>query len=80
MLGHPYVDIWQAVRPGVVGIDAWPEIPRGTDWKSGVCAAVGWGDPRDAWRRILASLSSWTDLETPLVNAVERLIDFVSEG
>jgi hypothetical protein len=79
VLGHPYVDIWQAVRPGVVGIDAWPEIPRGTDWKSGVCAAVGWGDPRDAWRRILASLSSWTDLETPLVNAVERLIDFVSE-
>jgi Protein of unknown function (DUF3097) len=79
VLGHPYVDIWQAVRPGVVGIDAWPEIPRGTDWKSGVCAAVGWGEPRDAWRRILASLSSWTDLETPLVNAVEQLIDFVAE-
>ena len=79
VVGHPYVDIWQAVRPGVVGIDAWPEVPRGEEWKAGVCDRLGWGDPRDAWRRIRGSVSSWTDLETPLVNAVERLIDFVAE-
>ncbi len=27
--GHPYVDIWQAVRPASVGIAAWPSVPRG---------------------------------------------------
>ena len=31
------------------------------------------------WRRILASVSSYRDVETPLINAVERLIDFVTE-
>lgn len=78
--GHPYVDVWQAVRPAAVGIAAWPEVPRGTPWKDGVCAALGWADPRAAWRQVLASVSSWDDLETPLVNAVERLIDFVAEA
>ena len=78
--GHPYVDIWQAVKPAAVGIAAWPEVARGTPWKEGVCAALGVGDPRAFWRRILASITDWTDLETPLVNAVERLIDFVSEA
>jgi hypothetical protein len=79
VLGHPYVDIWQAVRPSVVDIDAWPVVPMGTEWKVGVCTALGWGEPRESWRRILASVSSWNDLETPLVNAVEQLIDFVAE-
>jgi hypothetical protein len=41
--GHPFVDVWQAVKPSVVGIRAWPAVPRGTDWKTGVCAALGWG-------------------------------------
>jgi hypothetical protein len=31
------------------------------------------------WRRILSSVRSYTDLETPLLGAVERLIDFVTE-
>lgn len=77
--GHPYVDVWQAVKPAAVGIAAWPDVPMGTDWKTGICRALGKGDPRDFWREVLASIGSWTDLETPLVNAVERLIDFVSE-
>lgn len=76
--GHPYVDVWQAVKPAAVGISAWPEIPRGTEWKDGVCAALGWGEPPAGWRRVLAGVSSFRDLETPLVGAVERLIDFVS--
>ena len=76
--GTPYVDVWQAVRPAAVGIAAWPEIPRGTDWKTGVCAALGVDDPRALWRRILASVGDWTDLEQPLVRAVEELIDFVT--
>jgi hypothetical protein len=76
--GHPYVDVWQAVRPGVVGIRAWPDVPRGTDWKTGVCAALGWGEPADGARRVLAAVRSFRDLEPPLIGAVEQLIDFVT--
>ncbi|HWM03604.1 MAG TPA: DUF3097 domain-containing protein [Actinophytocola sp.] len=78
--GHPYVDVWQAVRPGSVGIRAWPTVPRGQDWKEGVCAALRWGEPADGWRRVLAGVRSYKDLETPLIGAVERLIDFVTTG
>ncbi len=76
--GTPFVDVWEAVRPSVVGIPAWPSVPRGTEWKAGVCAALGWGAPGEAWRRILAAVSSYADLEPALVGAVERLIDFVT--
>ncbi len=76
--GTPFVDIWQAVKPVVVGIPGWPEIPRGVDWKTGVCADLG-VDPTTMWPRILASIRSYADLEPALVGAVERLIDFVTE-
>jgi hypothetical protein len=78
--GTPYVDVWAAVRPRAVGIEAWPDVPRGTPWKEGVCAALGAGDPRDLWRRVLGSVEDWSDLEQPLVAAVEQLIDFVTTG
>jgi hypothetical protein len=77
--GHPYVDIWQAVKPAAVGIRAWPAVPKGVAWKDGVCAALGWGTPADGWRRVAAAVRTFRDLETPLVGAVERLIDFVTE-
>lgn len=77
--GHPFVDIWAAVKPQVVGITAWPEVPRGQSWKEGVCAALGVDDPRLFWKKILNSVSSYADLEPPLVGAVEQLIDFVTE-
>ncbi|MBT8226174.1 MAG: DUF3097 domain-containing protein [Dactylosporangium sp.] len=77
--GHPYVDIWQAVKPERVGIRAWPRIPPGQPWKAGVCAALGVADPVDLWRRVLASVASYRDIETPLIGAIERLIDFVTE-
>ncbi len=77
--GHPFVDIWQAVKPAAVGIAAWPVVPRGVPWKEGVCAALGWGDPVDGWRRVRSAVSGFRDLEAPLVGAVERLIDFVTE-
>ena len=77
--GHPYVDIWQAVKPAAVGIEAWPVVPRGTPWKDGVCAALGWGASWEGWRRVLAAVDSYTDLEVPLLQSVERLIDFVTE-
>ncbi|MEU7871672.1 DUF3097 domain-containing protein [Dactylosporangium sp. NPDC049140] len=77
--GHPYVDVWQAVKPAAVGIRAWPVVPPGQPWKEGVCAALGVAEPADMWRRILASVSSFRDVETPLINSMERLIDFVTE-
>lgn len=77
--GHPYIDVWQAVRPKALGIAAWPEVPRGEDWKSGVCARLGWGSPQDGWRRVYAAVESFRDLEAPLIGAVEQLVDFVTQ-
>jgi hypothetical protein len=76
--GHPYVDIWQAVRPDRIGIKKWPVIPPGRNWKEGVCEAFGVREPADMWRRILREVSSYKDVETPLINSMERLIDFVT--
>ncbi|HWH32165.1 MAG TPA: DUF3097 family protein [Egibacteraceae bacterium] len=75
--GHPWVDVWQGVRPRSVGLPSWPTVPRGTDWKTGVCAALGAGDPPAFWRRLLGSVSTYADLEPQLVGAVERLLDFL---
>jgi hypothetical protein len=77
--GHPFVDIWAAVKPSVVGIPAWPDVPKGESWKDGVCARLGVDDPRAFWKEILGSVNSYADLEPPLVGAVEQLIDFVTE-
>jgi DUF3097 family protein len=76
--GHPYIDIWQAVKPARVGLRRWPDIPPGRPWKEGVCAAVGVREPADMWRRVLGSVRSYKDVETPLINSMERLIDFVT--
>lgn len=77
--GHPYVDIWQAVRPAALGIREWPTVPHGEDWKTGVCRRLGWGTPQDGWQRVYAAVRTFRDLEAPLLGAVERLIDFVTE-
>ncbi|MQA04769.1 MAG: DUF3097 family protein [Streptosporangiales bacterium] len=85
VVGHPFVDIWQAVRPRVLGIPQWPEIPRGTDWKTGICHAFGWpaedaADIGQAWQRILDKVQTYVDLEPALLAVVEELIDFVTVG
>jgi hypothetical protein len=78
--GHPYVDVWQAVKPAALGVAAWPEVPRGVPWKEGVCAALGWPvDTPAAWKRILGAVSSYADLEPALLGRVEELIDFVTD-
>jgi hypothetical protein len=83
VVGHPFIDIWAAVKPQAVGIRAWPDVPRGLSWKEGVLRRIGWpaDSPRDvaaAWRRILGSVTSFTDLEPELLGRVEELIDFVT--
>ncbi|GLZ28344.1 hypothetical protein Lesp02_05340 [Lentzea sp. NBRC 105346] len=76
--GHPYVDIWQAVKPAALGIPAWPVVPRGVPWKEGVCAALGWGETYEGWARVLGAVRGFRDLEAPLLGSVEQLIDFVT--
>ncbi|MFD8588302.1 DUF3097 domain-containing protein [Streptomyces sp. NPDC059637] len=80
VVGHPYVDVWEAVKPASVGIPAWPTVPRGQDWKTGVCRALGWPESTgEVWhRRILASVRTYKDLEPALLGRVEELIDFVT--
>ncbi len=83
VVGHPYVDIWQAVKPQRLGLAAWPSVPRHLEWKHGVCDALGWphadqADIARAWRRIRAKVRDWNDLEPALIGRVEELIDFVT--
>jgi hypothetical protein len=78
--GTPFVDVWAAVRPSVAGIQAWPDVPRGTPWKAGVLESLGVSEPAGAfWRSLLGRVSTFRDLEPALVGAVEQLIDFVTE-
>ena len=79
IVGHPFIDIWAAVRPSAVGIAAWPDVPRGQPWKEGVLRAIGWPpEVPSAWQRILRSVTSYADLEPELLGRVEELIDFVT--
>ncbi|MER6826676.1 DUF3097 domain-containing protein [Streptosporangium sp. NPDC000563] len=79
IVGHPFVDVWQAVRPHALRIPSWPSVPRGVPWKEGVIAALGWNvEPAAAWRRILGSVTTYADLEPELLGPVEELIDFVT--
>ncbi|MCX5198148.1 DUF3097 domain-containing protein [Streptomyces sp. NBC_00249] len=79
VVGHPYVDVWQAVKPSALGIPAWPVVPRGQDWKTGVCRALGWPENTGAaWQHILSRVGSYRDLEPVLLGRVEELIDFVT--
>ncbi len=83
VVGHPFIDIWAAVRPSVLGLDGWPAVPKGQPWKEGVLSAIGWpcASPADvaaAWRRILGAVRTYADLDPALLGRVEELIDFVT--
>ena len=83
IVGHPYVDVWQAVKPAALGLDAWPVVPRHQDWKTGILAGLGWPHHDQAavahgWKRILAGVSTYADLEPSLLGRVEEVIDFLT--
>ncbi|MDT0307472.1 DUF3097 domain-containing protein [Streptomyces sp. DSM 44917] len=81
IVGHPFVDVWAAVKPAALGLRAWPDVPRGQDWKTGVCRALGWpANTGAAWQRILAAVRDYRDLEPALLGPVEHLIDHVTVG
>jgi hypothetical protein len=82
VVGHPYVDVWQAVRPERLGLTVWPTIDRGREWKLGVLDRLGWpassqADIAAGWRRILGSVRDFHDLDPAFLGRVEELIDFV---
>ena len=84
IVGHPFIDIWQAVKPQVLGITAWPQVPRGEDWKKGILRRLGQPhqsqeDVANAWKRILSRVDSYSDLDPTLLGPVESLIDFLTE-
>jgi hypothetical protein len=83
VVGHPYVDVWQSVKPARLNLTAWPTVPRSVEWKHGICEALGWphadqADIARAWQRILGRVRSYADLEPALLGRVEQLIDFVT--
>lgn len=83
IVGHPFVDIWQAVKPGAIGIKEWPVIPRNEEWKQGILRRLNrpYATPEDiraGWDAILSRVDTYTDLEPELLGPVEQLIDFVT--
>ena len=83
IVGHPFIDVWQAVKPDRLGLTAWPTIPRSIEWKKGICQHMGWphrdqADIARAWKFILSKVNSYDDLEPALLGRVEELIDFVT--
>ncbi|WP_065573100.1 DUF3097 family protein [Micrococcus luteus] len=83
ILGHPYVDVWQVIKPSVLGIPAWPVVPKGQDWKTGILRGLGWPHgSKEAtglgWKRLLSHVTTYADLEPPLLGRVEELIDFLT--
>jgi DUF3097, C-terminal domain/DUF3097, N-terminal domain len=83
IVGHPYIDIWAAVKPERLGIKRWPDVPRNIEWKYGVCQQLGWphrdqADIARAWKHILGGVRGFQDLDPALLGRVEELIDFVT--
>ncbi|GGF01709.1 DUF3097 domain-containing protein [Mycetocola zhadangensis] len=83
VVGHPYIDVWQSVKPARVGLKEWPNIPRSIEWKKGICAALGLpnetqADIARAWQAILGRVRTYSDLEPAFLGRVEELIDFVT--
>lgn len=83
IVGHPYVDVWQAIKPQVIGQEAWPVVPRGEDWKTGILRGLGWpfrsqADVAMGWKKLLGSVRTYADLEPALLGRVEEVIDFLT--
>jgi hypothetical protein len=85
VVGHPFVDIWAAVKPQRFGRERWPDVPRHLEWKKGVCQQLGWphrdqADIARAWKHILGGVRGFQDLDPALLGRVEELIDFVTSA
>ena len=80
IVGHPYIDVWAAVKPRLLGFDRWPDVPRGIAVERRRARGDRLAGRRPAgWKRILSAVSSFADLEPAFLGRVEELIDFVTE-
>ncbi len=81
--GHRFIDIWHAIKPEVIGLDAWPAVPRDVDFKKGTLAALGrpnrdQADTARFWQGLLGQVKTFRDLDPDFNREVEKLIDFVT--
>lgn len=76
--GHPFVDVWAAIAPSVLGRATWPEVPRDELYKDGFARRLGFADRHEAWRTLAGRVRTWDDLDRSLIRAVERLLDHVT--
>jgi Protein of unknown function (DUF3097). len=78
IVGHPFIDIWAAVRPSAVGIAAWPMSRAGSRGRKACCApSAGRGGARGLAAHPALG-EQLADLEPELLGRVEELIDFVT--
>ena len=83
VVGHPFVDVWQAVKPDRIGLAAVARCPprgrvEGRRLPAPRLAAREQADIARAWKQILSRVASYDDLEPALLGRVEELIDFVT--
>lgn len=83
IVGHPFVDIWQAVKPARVGLAQWPSVPRNIEFKVGILRALQLpsdtlADKAAGWQYLLGKVRHYGDLEPALLGRVEHLIDHVT--
>ena len=78
VVGHPFVDVWAAIAPAVLGRTSWPEVPRDEAYKDGFARRVGFADRHEAWRTLSARVRTWDDLDRSLIRSVEQLLDHVT--
>ena len=76
--GHPFVDVWAGVRPKVIGLEAWPQVPRASAVEGRASARPSAPIRSRFWPRLRNQVRSFADLRPELVGAVEQLIDFVA--
>ena len=84
VVGHPYVDVWQAVKPSALGHARLARRPAVDGVEARHLPALGWphrdqADIARAWQRILGGVRGFPDLEPALLGRVEELIDFVTQ-
>ncbi len=83
VVGHPFIDIWQAVKPARLGVTAWPVVPRRHGLEARRVRGAGLAaHPAGRHRQgVAADPGPGAGLERPepaLIGRVEELIDFVT--
>jgi len=78
VVGHPFVDVWAAIDPRLLGRERWPEVPRGEPYKDGLARRLGFADRHQAWPALRGLVRTWHDLDVTLRHAVESLLDHVN--